>query len=125
MWLRKGNLKRETKTFIIATQNIARRINYFKAIIDKTLQNSKCRLCDDKDEMINAANKQLWNRKFMFIQIVIGALGSVTEILLKEMEDVEIRGCVETIQATTFLRSPRILKRVLETLGDLLSLKIQ
>ena len=57
-----------------------------------------------------------------FIPIIIRALGIATEWLLKGQEDLKIRGRVETIQATTLLRSARILRRVLETWGDLLSL---
>ena len=45
-WLRKGNLKRETESLLIAAQDNAIRI-------DKTHQNSKCRLCGDRDETIN------------------------------------------------------------------------
>ena len=52
-WLRKGNLKRETESLLIAAQDNAIRTNRIKAIIDKTQQNSKCRLCGDRDEMIN------------------------------------------------------------------------
>ena len=52
-WLRKGNLKTETESFLLATQNYAIRTNHIKASIDKTQQNSKCRLCGDKDETIN------------------------------------------------------------------------
>ena len=52
-WLRKGNFKRETESFLIAAQNNAIRTNHIKARIDKTQQNSKCRLCGDKDETIN------------------------------------------------------------------------
>ena len=53
--------------------------------------------------------------KVMFILIVIGALGTVTKELLKGLEDLEIRGRVETIQTTTLLRLVRILRSVLET----------
>ena len=35
-WLRKGNLKKETESLIIATQNNAIRTNYIEAKIDKT-----------------------------------------------------------------------------------------
>ena len=49
------------------------------------------------------------------ILIVIGALGTVTKGLLKGLEDLEIRGQVETILTTVLLRSTRILRRVLET----------
>ena len=47
--------------------------------------------------------------------IVSGALGTVTKGLLKGLEDLEIRGQVETIQTIALLRSVRILRRVLET----------
>ena len=52
-WLRKGNFKRETESPLIAAQNNAIRTNQIKARIDKTQQNSKCRLCSDRDETIN------------------------------------------------------------------------
>ena len=52
-WLRKGNLKRETESLLIAVQYNAIRTNHIKARIDKTQQNSKCRLCGDRDKMIN------------------------------------------------------------------------
>ena len=52
-WLRKGDHKRETEFLPIATQNNAIRINHIKARIDKTQQNSKCRVCGDRDETIN------------------------------------------------------------------------
>ena len=59
------------------------------------------------------------------IPIVIGALDTVTEGSLQGLENLEIRGPVETIQTTALLRSARKLGRVLETRGDLLSLKFQ
>ena len=59
------------------------------------------------------------------IPIVIGVFGIVTNGLLKGLEDLEVGGRVETIQTTTLLRTDRILRRVLETWGDLLSLKLQ
>ena len=59
------------------------------------------------------------------IPIVIGAFGTVTKGLLKGLEDLEIRGRVETIQTTTVLRTARIPRGALETWGDLLSLKLQ
>ena len=68
--------------------------------------------------------KKLWNMNVMFIPIVIGALGTVTKGLTKGLEDLKIRGQVETIQTTALLRSARILRRVLETWGDLMSLRV-
>ena len=50
---KKGNLKRETESLLIATQNNAIRTNHIKARIDKTQQNSKCRFCGDRGETIN------------------------------------------------------------------------
>ena len=49
------------------------------------------------------------------IPVVIVELGTVTKRLVQGLEDLEIRGRVETIQTTALLRSARILKRVLET----------
>ena len=53
--------------------------------------------------------------KVTVIPIVIGALGTILKGLIKELEEVEIREQVETIQTTALLRSYRILRRVLET----------
>ena len=50
---RKGNFMRETESLLIAEQNSVIRTNHIKARIDKTQQNSKCRLCSDRDETIN------------------------------------------------------------------------
>ena len=87
----------------------------------------KLKECEMKDKYLDLARelKKLWNMKVTFIPIVINAFGTVTEVLIKGLEDLEIRGRVETIQTTALLRSARILRRVLETLGDLLSLKLQ
>ena len=63
--------------------------------------------------------------KVTIVPTVIGALGTVTKGLLKGPEDFEVGGRVETIQTTALLRTARILRRVLETRGDLLSLKLQ
>ena len=59
------------------------------------------------------------------ITIVIGAFETVTKGLLKGLEDLEVGGRVETIQTTALLRTARILRRVLENWGVLLSLKLQ
>ena len=53
--------------------------------------------------------------KVTVISIVIGAFGRVTKDLVQGLEDLEIRGQVETIQTTALLRSARIPRRVLET----------
>ena len=63
--------------------------------------------------------------KVTIILIVIGAFGTVTKGLLKGLKDLEVGGRVETIQTTALLRMARILRRVLESWGHLMSLKLQ
>ena len=58
---KKGNLTRETKPLLIAVQNNAIRTNHIKAgithiccfVASYMQQNSRCGLCDDRDETIN------------------------------------------------------------------------
>ena len=52
-WQRKGNFKRETESPRIEAHNKAIKTNHIKARIDETQQNSKCRLCGDREETIN------------------------------------------------------------------------
>ena len=59
--------------------------------------------------------KKLWNMKVMVIPIIIGVLDTVTKQLPQKLENLQIGGWVEIIQTTAWLRSARILKRVLET----------
>ena len=63
--------------------------------------------------------------KVLVILIVVGALGTIPKELAKGLEYLEMRGQVKTIQTTGLLRSVRTLRRVLETWGDLQSLKFQ
>ena len=55
--------------------------------------------------------------------IVIGALGTITKGLVLELEELEIRRQVETIQTTALLRLARILRRVQDTWGDFMLLR--
>ena len=61
----------------------------------------------------------------MVIPIVIGVHGTVTKGWVQALEDLEIRRRMETIQTTAFFRSAKILRRILETGGDLLSFRLQ
>ena len=79
----------------------------------------------DKHQDLARELKKLWKMKVMFILIVISALGTVTKGLIKGLVDLEITGTVKTIQITALLRSVTILRRIQETWGDLLSLKLQ
>ena len=63
--------------------------------------------------------------KLTIVPIVIGAFGTVTKELLKSLENLEVGGGVETFQTTALLKTARILRSVLETWGDLQSLKLQ
>ena len=87
----------------------------------------KLKECEKRDKYLDLARelKKLWNMKVTIIPIVIGAFGKVTKGLLKGLEDLEVGGRVETIQTTALLKMTRILRRVLETCRDLLSLNLQ
>ena len=87
----------------------------------------KLKECERKDEYLNLARelKKLWNMKVTIVPIVIGAFVAVTKRLLKGLEDLEVGGRVETIQTAALLKTARILRRAMETWGDLLSLKLQ
>ena len=80
--------------------------------------------CAKKDKNIDLARelKKLWNMKLTIVPIVIGAFGTISKELLKGLEELEVGG---TIQMTALLKTARILRWVLETWGDLLSLKLQ
>ena len=87
----------------------------------------KLKECEKKHQYLDLARelKKLWNIQVTIIPIVIGAFGTVTKGLLKGLVDLEVGGRVETIQTTALLRTVRILRRVLETWGDFLSLSFQ
>ena len=77
----------------------------------------KLKEIEKKDKYLNLARelKKLWNMKVTIMPIMIGAFGTVTKGLLKELEDLKVGGRVETIQTTALLRTVRILRRVLDT----------
>ena len=82
---------------------------------------------EKKDKYLDLVRelKKLCNMKVTIIPIVIGAFGTVTKGLLKGLEDLEVGGWVETIQTTTLLKTARILRRVLESWEDFLSLNLK
>ena len=63
--------------------------------------------------------------KVTIVPIVIGAFSTITKGLLKGLEDLEVGERIENMQMTALLRTVRILRRVPETWGDLVSLKLQ
>ena len=82
---------------------------------------------EKRDKYLDLARelKKLWIMKVTVVPVVIEALGTVPTGLVKGLENLEIRGRVQTIQRTALLRSTRILRRVLEIRGDLLSPSLQ
>ena len=57
--------------------------------------------------------------------LVSGLLGTITKGLIRGLQDLDKIKRMETIQNTALLRSARILRRVLNTWGDLLPLLLQ
>ena len=87
----------------------------------------KLKKSEKKDKYLDLCEgiEKLWNMKVTEVPNVNGVLGTVTKELVQGHEDLEITGRVETIQTTALSRSVRIPWRVLETWGDVLSLKLQ
>ena len=86
----------------------------------------KCNENEKIDKYLDLARelRKQWNMGVTVILIVVGACGMVPKGLERRGKELEIRGRIETIQTTALLRSVRILRRVLETGGDLLSLRL-
>ena len=126
----KKQKKQTTKTKNKQTNKKKQQTNRNCKIVDFAVPNDhriKLKESEKKDKYLDLAGelKKMWNMQVTIIPIVIGAFGTATKGLLKGLEDLEVGGRVETIQTATLLRSARILRRVLETWGDLLSLKLQ
>ena len=82
----------------------------------------KLKESEKRDKYLDLARelKKLWNMKVMVTSTLTGAFGTVNKGLVLELQDLEIRGRVETIQTTALLRSVRILKSP----GDLRKLAV-
>ena len=53
LWLKSGDIKRETESTIVAAQDQAISTNYFKNKILKQEIESKCRLCKQHEETVD------------------------------------------------------------------------
>jgi hypothetical protein len=53
LWLSKGDLKAETESEIVAAQDQATQTKYYATKISNTETDSKCRLCQQFDEIID------------------------------------------------------------------------
>ena len=117
-------LARRPDLIIITKKKSICKIVNFAVLADHRI---KLKECEKKDKYLDLARelKKLWNMKVLIVPIGIGAFGTITKGLLKGLKDLEVGGWVETIQMTELLRMARIRRNVLETWGDLLSLKLQ
>ena len=59
------HIKRETESFLKATQNNIIKIYYIKAKIDNMQPNSKCRLCGNKDKMIYLIIRKVAQKEYI------------------------------------------------------------
>ena len=81
-------------------------------------QRVKLKESERKDKYLDLAKKlkkKLWNMRVVVIPILIGALGTVNKGLIHELQDLEIKGRVGTIQITELLRTPGDLKKLAVT----------
>ena len=84
----------------------------------------KLKECEKRDKYLHLARelKKLWNMKVTTIPNVIGAFGT---LIIKGSGRFGIWRQSGDHQITALFKTARILRRVLETWGDLLSLKLQ
>ena len=82
LWLKQGNLKRGTESPILAAQEQAVRKNVIKAKIDNAQEQSKCRMCGEKDETVNHLISECskmaqreYKRRHDWVGRRVGALG--------------------------------------------------
>ena len=113
--------------FDIQTRHLISAIRSDLVIVNKKKKKKKkvtlpnCGLCLKESEQediyldLNRQLKEIMDHKSDGDTTCKWGTSSVTKGLIKGLEDLEIRGKVETIQTTTLLRSARILRRVLET----------
>ena len=66
-------------------------------------------------DLAREVKKTLWNKRVKVISIEVGVLGTVSRKLKRALEELELSERIETILTTALLRSPRMLRRVLET----------
>ena len=75
----------------------------------------------DKYGVVASELKELWTMRMTVIPLVTGVLGTVPKGFERGLEELEIRKRIGTILTTALLGPERILRRVLENWGYLLS----
>ena len=113
-------LKIGRRTETIQTINYQQKKNKIYRIVDFAVpadHRIKLKECEKRNKYLFLARelKKLWNMKVTIIPILIGAFGTVTKVLLKGLEYLEVGSQVETIQTTALFKTARILRRVRET----------
>ena len=91
---------------------------------EKIIRNEKRDKYFDYARELKKTNKKLGNINVLVIPIVIGTLGTVANGFETGLEELEIGRRAELVQIIRLLRSIKIMKRVLEIRGDLLSLRL-
>ena len=126
LWYTNGSPNLGQKTRPYNNQQQKKRICKIVDFAVPTNLRIKLKEFEKKDKYLDLARelKKLWNMKVTVIPIMIVAFGTVIQGLLKGLEDLEVGSRVETIQTTALLKTARILRRVLENWGDLLSLNL-
>ena len=79
----------------------------------------------DKYLYLSRRRRKQWNMRVKLIPTVIGALETSPEAWKGGLEALEIREWIVIFQTTAKMRSARILRKVLETWRDLLSIRLQ
>ena len=65
--------------------------------------------------------RNIWNKRVKVIPFIIGALGTTPKLLKKRLGDIGIETKIVELQKSAILYSARILRKVHEIRGDLLS----
>ena len=65
-WLRRGQLKKESKSLLIAAQNNVIRTNFIKVKIDY-----KNRLSGEKDEIVNHTNAATYHKMSLRLDMIV------------------------------------------------------
>ncbi|KAF2886146.1 hypothetical protein ILUMI_20027 [Ignelater luminosus] len=140
-WLRKGELKGETESLIIAAQNQAINTRYHKKNILRQNVNSKCRLCEEHEETtehiiagsvpgnrrvkekeaekvlkhkeLALETQRMWNCRTKVIPVVIGALGTITNSFKNYIKEIAGHKLSESLQKSVLLGTAHILSKVL------------
>ena len=96
-----------------------------QALYQQTTKREICKITDFAFPADHRIKLKECEKELRKMKVTIIPIGKVTKGLLKGLEDLEIGGQMETIQTRALLKTARILRRILESWGDLLSLNLQ